>query len=93
MLLDLRPALVEQGHSETVWNVGMKAWAFSNVSPRRFNWGGQLAAKASRALHLQTLPGPLAGWTEHRTMPSFAPKSFHQLWQERQKKGDDHDTK
>lgn len=83
MLLDLRHELVAQNLGDTVWNVGMKAWAFGNVSPNRFVFGGKVAAKASNLLKPKSLPGPLSGWTKYRTMPKFAPKSFHQLWQER----------
>ena len=84
MLLDLRHELVEQGQSDTVWNVGLKTWAYGNTSPGRFVFGGKVAAKAANLLKPKNLPGPLGGWTKYRTMPKFAPKSFHQLWQERQ---------
>jgi L-lactate dehydrogenase complex protein LldF len=85
MLLDLRHELVQQGLGDTVWNVGMKAWAFGNRSPGRFVFGGKAAAKAMNLLKPKSLPGPLGGWTKYRTMPKFAPKSFHQLWQEQEK--------
>lgn len=84
MLLDLRHDLVAQGHSDIVWNAGMKAWAFGNQSPGRFALGGKLAAKASSILSPKTLPGPLGGWTRHRSTPRFAPKSFRQRWREQQ---------
>ncbi|MEZ4518782.1 MAG: LutB/LldF family L-lactate oxidation iron-sulfur protein [Chloroflexota bacterium] len=84
MLLDLRHDLIAQGHTDTVWDLGMKAWAFGNSAPGRFVFGGQAAAGVTRRLHIDALPGPLSGWTEYRAMPEFAPKSFHQLWQERQ---------
>jgi len=84
MLLDLRHELVQQGQSDTVWNLGMKAWAFGNRSPGRFVFGGKAAAKVTNLLKPKALPGPLGGWTRYRATPKFAPKSFHQLWQERQ---------
>ncbi|MCA9975495.1 MAG: DUF3390 domain-containing protein, partial [Anaerolineales bacterium] len=65
------------------WNVGMKAWAWGNQSPALFNLGGKAAAMG-RNLMPRTLPGPLKGWTNYRTPPKFAPKSFRQLWQERE---------
>jgi L-lactate dehydrogenase complex protein LldF len=89
MLLDLRHELVQRGLGDTVWNVAMKAWAFGNRSPRRFVFGGKVAAKAINLLKPKKLPGPLGGWTKHRATPKFAPKSFHQLWQERQGGGDE----
>ena len=88
MLLDLRHDLVAQGYSDRVWDWGMKVWAFGNLSPRRFVWGGKLAAMVSNRLKLKSLPAPLAGWTDYREMDTwftaFSPKSFHQLWQEQQ---------
>jgi L-lactate dehydrogenase complex protein LldF len=88
MLLDLRHELVQQGQSDTVWNLGMRAWAFGSRSPGRFSLGSKLAAKLSRWFKPQSLPGPLRGWTQARSAPRFAPKSFRQLWQEREKGGD-----
>ena len=85
MLLDLRHDLVQRGQGDTLWNVGMKAWAFGNRSPGRFVFGGKAAAKATNLLKPKSLPGPLSGWTKYRTTPKFAPTSFHQLWQERKK--------
>lgn len=84
MLLDLRHELVQRGQSDTIWNVGIKAWAWGNASPGRFVFGGKVAAKGTQLLKLKKLPGPLGGWTKYRAMPKFAPKSFHQLWQARQ---------
>jgi len=34
-------------------------------------------------LPIQNLPGPLSGWSKHRTFPRFARKSFRELWKER----------
>ena len=86
MLLDLRHELVQRGLSDTIWNVGMKAWAFGNGSSGRFVFGGKVAARATNLLQPKSLPGPLGGWTKYRATPKFARKSFHQLWQEREKK-------
>lgn len=84
MLLDLRRDLVAEGHTETVWNLGMKAWALGVNSPTRFNLGGRMMAAMSNRFMPQRLPGPLAGWTDYRAAPSFARKSFRQLWRERE---------
>ncbi|MCA9930952.1 MAG: iron-sulfur cluster-binding protein [Anaerolineales bacterium] len=89
MLLDLRYDLVEQGLTDKIWDVGMKAWAFGNRSPGLFDMGGK-AASLARGMMPKTLPGPLRGWTDYRTPPHFAKKSFRQLWQERQKAKSDH---
>jgi L-lactate dehydrogenase complex protein LldF len=82
MLLDLRYDLVRSGYTGLDWNMGMKAYAFGGSSPRLFSWAGKAAGLATNRFKLNSLPGPLAGWTDYRTMPSFAAKSFHQLWDE-----------
>lgn len=84
MLLDLRYDLVQAGETEALWNLGMKAWAVGNRSPRLFELGGR-AAQTGQKVVGNRLPGPLSGWTEYRDFPPFAPKSFRQLWRERQK--------
>ncbi len=92
MLLDLRKDLVFNGHTSLDWDLGMKAWAFGTASPRRFSLAGKAAAKVTNLIHVNSLPGPLQGWTDYRTVPDIAPKSFHQLWQEREgDRGERHD--
>jgi len=89
MLLDLRRDLVQQGEGEMQWNVGLKAWAWTNSSPTRYEWSGKAAAAATRFLPTtRNLPGPLGGWTKHRDFPAFAPKSFRTLWREREATND-----
>ena len=85
MLLDLRSDLVDQGHTEAQWTIGIKAWAWGNTSPTRFALGGKAASIGSRLLPIKNLPGPLSGWIRHRDFPEFAPKSFRELWKERQR--------
>ncbi|MFN2116641.1 MAG: LutB/LldF family L-lactate oxidation iron-sulfur protein [Candidatus Promineifilaceae bacterium] len=82
MLLDLRYDLVRMGYTSLDWNLGMKAYAFGGASPRLFSWAGKAAELATKGFKLNSLPGPLAGWTDYRRMPTFAAKSFHQLWNE-----------
>lgn len=82
MLLDLRYDLVRMGQTSREWDMGMKVWAFGNISPARFSLGGKVAGFASNKIKLDSLPGPLGGWTDYRTMPPFAAKSFRQLWDE-----------
>ncbi len=82
MLLDLRWDLVQAGESKMGWNMGMKMWAVGMTSPTRFNLGG-VAARAGQFVMGDYMPGVLGNWTKHRDFPEFAPKSFHQLWKER----------
>lgn len=83
MLLDLRRDLVEEGKSDPLYNMGMKAWAMGMRSPMLYEIGGKAARLGSKFVG-QGTPGPLGNWTKHRDFPKFAPKSFRQLWKERQ---------
>jgi L-lactate dehydrogenase complex protein LldF len=84
MLLDLRADIVAQRQSERLWDFGMKFWAMGNRSPRVFEMGGTIARFGRNHVLGDSLPGPLGAWTKHRDFPPFAPKSFRQLWRERQ---------
>ena len=84
MLLDLRHDLVEEGHSQFIWDAGIKGWAITHRSPRLYRLSGR-AARLGTKITGDNLPGPLSGWTKYRDFPGFAPKSFHELWEEREK--------
>ncbi len=86
MLLDLRHDIVEQKHTEFMWNASMKAWEQVCASPRLFELGGK-AARAALTIGVDRLvPNPLGQWKQQRDFPNFAPKSFRQQWRERQSK-------
>ena len=84
MLLDLRHDLVEQGLTDRIWNWGMRGWALTMKSTKLYGAGLKLAAWGTPKMPGNSLPGPLSGWTDSRTMPEFSPKSFRQLWQEQE---------
>ncbi|QPC81373.1 iron-sulfur cluster-binding protein [Phototrophicus methaneseepsis] len=83
MLLDLRRDLVQQKVDDK-WKTPMRIWAFGMQSPMRFEMGGR-AARLGKAMVGDHLPSVLGNWTEYRDFPDFAPKSFHQMWRDRQK--------
>jgi L-lactate dehydrogenase complex protein LldF len=85
MLLDLRHDLVQEGETEVKWGIGLRLWAMASRSPRLFGLAGVVARLGRNRLFKRYLPRPLGGWTKYRDFPVFAPRSFHQLWQERQK--------
>jgi L-lactate dehydrogenase complex protein LldF len=85
MLLDLRRDLVDSRQSESIWSLGMQAWALGTRSPLIYRLGGKVAAFATNSLHIKRMPGPLAGWTNYRTTPKFARQSFRALWAKRKK--------
>jgi len=82
MLLDLRNDLYQENKVEGIWKLGLKLWAVGNTSPFLFNIGGRLARLATGSNPPKKLPPPLSGWTNYRTFPAFAKKSFHQQWKE-----------
>ena len=82
MLLDLRRDLVDANETELKWNIGIKAWAMAHQSAWRFRWSGRMARLGLRIGVDHLVPNPLGEWRKHREFPEFAPKSFHQLWEE-----------
>ncbi len=91
MLLDLRRDLVEAGHTDTIWDMGLKLWAYGMTSPRRYELGSKAASMATAVFRPKNIPGPLGGWTKYRGIPSFSKESFHALWKSRQQELDDDD--
>ena len=90
MLLKLRRDL--QAEQEPMWRFGLKAWAFGMQHPLLFEIGGKAASAATRMMaettgsgHLESLPYPLSGWTDHRDFPPFAGQSFHDWWRKNRK--------
>jgi len=87
MLLDLRNELVEDGHRELKYSVGIKSWAIANQSPRLFEMGGKAAHTTIQMGLDHFVPNPIGEWEEYRDFPGFAPKPFRQLWRERKNGG------
>ncbi|MFQ3537097.1 MAG: LutB/LldF family L-lactate oxidation iron-sulfur protein [Aggregatilineales bacterium] len=91
MLLRLRADLVAEGQAPPALSAGIAAWARAMASPTLYELGGAAARLATRTLagangQVGHIPIPLLGnWTTNRDFPPFAPKSFRQLWRERQK--------
>ena len=81
MLLDLRHDLVQQNLGERKWNLGMNIWTWIHRSPKRYR---RMAQWAKRGLRLTRgkMPGPLGGWTRHRSFPGFAPQTFMERYEQ-----------
>ncbi|GAB4550373.1 MAG: LutB/LldF family L-lactate oxidation iron-sulfur protein [Anaerolineae bacterium] len=89
MLLHLRADLVEEGITERPLDWGLRAWAAAMASPRLYHLAGTAARLGTRSIkgkdgQIHALPSLLGNWTANRDFPPFAPKSFHQLWRERE---------
>ncbi len=91
MLLDLRRDLVAAGESPGSWYFAMKLWARGMSSPALYKAGDKAAAVATRLFKPQNLPGPLGGWTNYRSAPTFAQQPFHKWWAEQASTMDDSD--
>lgn len=84
MLLDLRHDMTVRGHGSKVYGFGLWAWSIS----QRWPWSYRLAAWAARVgqrVMGRWHPGPIGAWAKYRDVPTLAPKTFRQLWSEREK--------
>jgi L-lactate dehydrogenase complex protein LldF len=90
MLLRLRADAVAAGKGHVVEQAGMLGWRAAMSNPAFFRAGGKLAALGTRILGrkggIDWLPPPFDQWTKSRTFPTFAKKSFTELWEERERK-------
>lgn len=85
MLLDLRHDIVEARQTEFKWDMAIKMWQYLNQSPHLLEWGSKAARVGLRVGADNLIPNPLGEWKRYRDFPNFAPRSFHQVWRERQK--------
>ena len=90
MLLKLRGDLVESGDTQFILTAGIKGWEVSMRNPALYALSGRIAStmtqagKSKKDGQLHRLPMLLGHWTQNRDFPPFAPKSFRQLWHDRQ---------
>lgn len=86
MLLKLREQGTEAGKSPAWLKLGLRLYQFAGLRPGLYRLGGRLSGWGTRLIGrkgwIKRLPGPLAGWTNHRDFPVFAEKSFSQRWRE-----------
>ncbi|MDR7422047.1 MAG: LutB/LldF family L-lactate oxidation iron-sulfur protein [Armatimonadota bacterium] len=84
MLLELRARAVRAGQTRPADRAFARAWTFAMGSRRRLRVLVGLGRLAQRLLarggRIERLPGPLAGWTDHRSAPMLAPRAFLDAW-------------
>jgi L-lactate dehydrogenase complex protein LldF len=89
LLLKLRDETVRAGKAPTWLKVGMKVYAQTVKRPWLYRLGGQAARFGLNLLGregwVSRLPPPLNAWTGRRDFPTFAPQTFQERWQARQK--------
>lgn len=91
LLLDLRHETVAEGDDPRFERAAIKGFTKSMSSRRLYEQSGKLAGLGSNVLaglsggNIQFMPPPLSAWTESRSFPPFAKKSFRDQWRERRK--------
>ncbi len=89
MLLRLRADSVAAGKADLIERVAIEGWKTTMLNPALYRAGGRLAAISTRLIgrkgRVRRLPPPLSAWTRKRDFPSFAERSFNELWEERQR--------
>ncbi|WP_428939352.1 LutB/LldF family L-lactate oxidation iron-sulfur protein [Fontivita pretiosa] len=89
-LINLRRDIVAQRLNSAIERGIYRLWAWAVRSPLLYAWIGRvqkwdLRRRARRTGWVQSMPFAAAGWTQVRSMPAPAKKTFHQLWQKRRK--------
>lgn len=88
-LIRLRRKLVEERIEHPMARRALRLWAKLLRRPHLYRMALRLARLAGRSSGWASdLPGPLAGWTDHRDFPPPAPRGFREWWDERQRGGD-----
>jgi L-lactate dehydrogenase complex protein LldF len=92
MLLRLRADGVKAGKAQAIEKIAIGGFRAAMTNPALYKAGGKLASLGTRLLskngQLRKLPLPLLNmWTRQRDFPAFAPKSFTELWEERERRG------
>jgi L-lactate dehydrogenase complex protein LldF len=90
LLLKLRADAVQQGKYEWYEPLAMLGYRQAMSNPSLYGLGGRLASIGTRIMggregRIGWLPPPLDQWTRERDFPSFAPRSFTSLWEERER--------
>lgn len=84
MLLALRADSIAAGEGPFWVRAGLRAFSAVATRPWVFRLFGRFGRMALGLLakdgRIESLPGPLAGWTRYRTFPMMAPETFTARW-------------
>jgi L-lactate dehydrogenase complex protein LldF len=87
MLLRLRADAVAAGKADPIERMAIAGWKAAMLHPSLYRASGRMAARATRLIgrkgRIRHLPPPLSAWTRKRDFPTFAPRSFTELWEKR----------
>jgi len=89
-LINLRRDIVAQRLNSPIERGIYRLWAWAVRSPLLYGWIGRvqkwdLRRRARKTGWVEQMPLAAAGWTQVRSMPAPAKKTFHQLWRKRRK--------
>ena len=89
LLLRLRRDAVKKGKYEWYEPLAMMGYRQAMTNPALYGTGGKLASLGTRILggrsqRIGWLPPPLDQWTRARDFFPFAPRTFAELWEERE---------
>ena len=87
-LINLRNDIVQQKLGSPLERMIYRLWAWSLKSPTLYKLItiGQkldLRRRAKKTGWIEKVPAPASGWTQIRSMPPPAAKTFHQMWKKR----------
>jgi L-lactate dehydrogenase complex protein LldF len=84
LFLRLRSETIRQGISPAWMKAGMKGFKWVVIDPKRYSfltWMAGIFGRLNGKRWVSWLPGPLGGWTRHRSFPPFT-RSFQQRLRE-----------
>jgi L-lactate dehydrogenase complex protein LldF len=89
-LINLRRDIVAQRLNSPIERAICRLWAWAVRWPLLYAWIGRvqkwdLRRRARKTGWVEQMPLAAAGWTQVRSMPAPAKKTFHQLWRRRRK--------
>lgn len=91
LLLDLRAAGVQSGDAPFFEKQSIKNFVNAMSTRQKYERAGKMARVATSMMttfgggNIQFAPSPLSGWTQSRTLPPFAKRSFREQFKERVK--------
>ncbi len=89
LLLRLRADAVKAGKADITERATIAGWKTAMTSPLLYRASGRMASLGTRLIgrkgRIRRLPPPLSAWTRRRDFPTFAPVSFQEMWEQRQR--------
>jgi len=92
LLLDLRDEVIQRRASPALERAAVRAYSETIRRPGRYglalrlaHWITRLVARGKNG-DVSRLPPPLNAWTRTRVFPSFAARTFHELWRRREQR-------